>query len=1248
MKMLTSILLLSTISVIHGAEPAPPMPKVEVLCRTDRRVVGEVLYNDVNALVLRTYDHDRQPPEAIEAITIGEVRLVRQDGKVVYDTSVKDAVFPRWVQPGPSVEFVKSDGATVSGPVILQNASEVVIFSGSESKRQLVNIGTNFIRKARQDGKVIYDATQDGAALPIWMSDPSESVTAVDGGRLFMKRQTSGGALWIPDGVERLRFVMLFACKYKTPDREIRQTLARLGGAAMDIGPIGTAEVAAEASRRFVPGNYFAPWAEMRGMKDVQTSLDHYARRSGHPELAHLPLVGWGLSRGGSCVQILAEKTPERYLGVISYHGSDGRELLGLKDPSQRVPILVMVGGNDMIGSATTGAQAAGVLRSANYPNGFIFQKGYGHPDFGDLELQMSWVEAVAKLRLPAAAPTDRPPTLLPVDPTRQGWLGEVNTGVVASVTEYRGEIATSSWFPDEATAKIWSKVHNAAGLAPKVVSEVTDRALVTRVNSLLFARQAEEARRVVVWSSGPADDPRPHVLVIGGQECRPPSDYGVPYREGPSQEKRRPGQFSDPGLSWPESLALAKPEWRASSITAANWLVGDAADQVESHLSSIGKIGLVVLFFGINESADHSWKSHSAQSFAADLRRLIAVVRKNPFTTNAKIAVVTPLPFTQEWFDEWTARMYSQAESHADDLIATFSTVATETGCTLVDLAAEVRPPRLIRIPESASIKAVPTGMPVFDLKPDDMPVSWLFAGPFPGRDLVTNLLAGQTVLPVPGSTLTAKSRTCSFFPTTPEHLFCATHTGNFATLNVTDLHSIAKKRVPNSTGILVTMVRNDQERILRFHTLLSDTLPNERLDQRVWLGGVEINVKRSLIELPAGTFPLVIQTSAGICQSWGKIFFRPRFAYATKEWKKVETVGSVSDRRSQDFLGQGLHRIPGPSGVFVMADGHELLARYFARQLPALNLVPEPNLAAGLKDHQRAQTDLDRLTAILASTSTGEVDCGPALVAASTTASNASIRQTAVSYRGESIVEDTPQFWNATVTVPSALLRECAGCFILTSGGDHFTAISLEESNRPQLKGLDFTVNSFGKRIEEANRPHLFLTMVDGTTVLRSLPQSGVQRIDESDPQQAPALMTTWWILNHWDIFQRPCPVAGGPSGNRQRILLRFDLSGLDLAKVKQAELRVELVNYVQPDWVKPLKASVVIHPILGLDRDWIIGRATWKTRDGKTPWTGGCSDPSKRRTDLTAFLAAKPHPTVEAMAQDALARLTRENQP
>jgi hypothetical protein len=216
------------------------------------------------------------------------------------------------------------------------------------------------------------------------------------------------------------------------------------------------------------------------------------------------------------------------------------------------------------------------------------------------------------------------------------------------------------------------------------------------------------------------------------------------------------------------------------------------------------------------------------------------------------------------------------------------FACVADErlyvrAGDRLHCIGAAPRPLETVEIPASAAIADVPSGLPAWDLVLDDMTTNWLAAGPLPGRNLQDDPLAGRggrAAVPRPGDEIRLAGDRAAFFATDTNHVFVY----RTNTMDVTAIH----RRTWDTTGMMALAVRNDRDRFVRFTTLPGGGWHNRaRLELRAFLGGVEIG-ETTLVRLPAGAFVLLLQTSMGDCDPWGKVFIRPRFLDAAEDWKR------------------------------------------------------------------------------------------------------------------------------------------------------------------------------------------------------------------------------------------------------------------------------------------------------------------------------------------------------------------------
>jgi hypothetical protein len=187
------------------------------------------------------------------------------------------------------------------------------------------------------------------------------------------------------------------------------------------------------------------------------TALTELARKSGHPELEHLPLCFLGMSRGGGMSMQLAELMPERTLASVPVC----LEVGPASEATRRIPVLTVFGEKD-------GAQMTKLLaklpteRQQGARWGIAVQWGRKH-EFGPANnLSFVFLDDVIARRLPARPDPQSSPCLA-VIPLEKGWLGDPATwgrdgrqATIASWDQFVGPHGAACWFPSERVAAVW------------------------------------------------------------------------------------------------------------------------------------------------------------------------------------------------------------------------------------------------------------------------------------------------------------------------------------------------------------------------------------------------------------------------------------------------------------------------------------------------------------------------------------------------------------------------------------------------------------------------------------------------------------------------------------------------------------------------------------------------------------------------------------------------------------------------
>ncbi len=192
----------------------------------------------------------------------------------------------------------------------------------------------------------------------------------------------------------------------------------------------------------------------------LDAPLQELGIKTGHPEIASLPVLLFGHSNGTGHATTYASSRPDRVIAWVSYHSGYGWQLLlpGL----EKSPGLILHGQLDKY--FENGQEAAfRHLRSVhNAPVAMMVEGNVGH---GPLDTEATWefivafCEACMRLRLGSDS------RLHPVQPA-SGWLGGCYDRAaggpqllpVNPYPEFAGEPSNASWLPDERFARVWQR----------------------------------------------------------------------------------------------------------------------------------------------------------------------------------------------------------------------------------------------------------------------------------------------------------------------------------------------------------------------------------------------------------------------------------------------------------------------------------------------------------------------------------------------------------------------------------------------------------------------------------------------------------------------------------------------------------------------------------------------------------------------------------------------------------------------
>jgi hypothetical protein len=189
----------------------------------------------------------------------------------------------------------------------------------------------------------------------------------------------------------------------------------------------------------------------------LATGLTDLAKKTGHPELEHLPMCFTGMSRGGGMSMQLAELMPERTIACAPVCLEVGPG----SDATRRVPVMTVFGEKD-------GSQMERLMtklpaeRKLGARFGIAVQWNRKHEFALANNLSFVFFDDVISRRLPQQPVVDKP-TPLAVISLEEGWLGDPSTwtkdGIsprIAAWNSYEKEHAAACWFPSQRSAKVW------------------------------------------------------------------------------------------------------------------------------------------------------------------------------------------------------------------------------------------------------------------------------------------------------------------------------------------------------------------------------------------------------------------------------------------------------------------------------------------------------------------------------------------------------------------------------------------------------------------------------------------------------------------------------------------------------------------------------------------------------------------------------------------------------------------------
>ena len=327
--------------------------------------------------------------------------------------------------------------------------------------------------------------------------------------------------LWIPSGCARVRGVLVAQHNMEEisilENPKFRAALAGMNFAEIWVAP---------------PFDHLFRFNEGAN-ETFDAIINGLAEQSGYAELSFAPVVPMGHSAAASWPYYFAAANPGRTLAALSVSGqwpyfrnSDFAPDIWGDRTIDFVPCLESMGEYE----AANDWSREGLWERQQHPRmplSMLANPGQGHFASTDAKVEYlaGYLKKAVQYRMPKDWDGTSAPRLLPMDPTKTGWLADkwrLNqkpTAPTAPVGEYQGDPKEAFWFFDGETARA-TEAYEAAdrGLQPQLVGFVQDGSMVAQKNShlqvdLKFEPQADGVTFTLTgafYDAVPSGSPRP------------------------------------------------------------------------------------------------------------------------------------------------------------------------------------------------------------------------------------------------------------------------------------------------------------------------------------------------------------------------------------------------------------------------------------------------------------------------------------------------------------------------------------------------------------------------------------------------------------------------------------------------------------------------------------------------------------------------------------------------------------------
>jgi len=327
--------------------------------------------------------------------------------------------------------------------------------------------------------------------------------------------------LWIPPGCKKVKAV-IFAQNNMEEQSILESTQFREHMAKLDFAEV------------WVSPAYDLLFHFDQGAGETFNGImNDLAGVSGYNELSYVPFIGLGHSAAASAPYYMAAWNPDRALAAISVSGQwpyvrnagFAPDIWGNKNIDY-IPSLETMGEYEAADTWST----EGLKERKDHPLmplSMLSCPAEFH--FSTTETKIAYIafyiKKAAQYRLPKNTPDGEAPKLIPIDPTKTGWLvdkwrfDKIPSAPPAPVGSYTGDATQAFWYFDEETAKVTAAYEaKHRNQKPELIGYIQDGKVVEQKNvhqqvNLKFEPEADGITfklHTAFYDTVPGGSPRP------------------------------------------------------------------------------------------------------------------------------------------------------------------------------------------------------------------------------------------------------------------------------------------------------------------------------------------------------------------------------------------------------------------------------------------------------------------------------------------------------------------------------------------------------------------------------------------------------------------------------------------------------------------------------------------------------------------------------------------------------------------